>query len=390
MSSTPKKIILLGMASKMPVAGVVWQTLHYIVGFRLLGHDAYYVEEHARTPSMFMTDETDDASSRAAEFIDGLMRRFDLGDRWAFHALHGDGHYYGMSESRLKELFESADVVINLHGGTFPLPHHSAAGKLVYLETDPVQLQIELHDGLKEAIDFLAPHHALFTFGENYGRPDCGLPVSERFPFRPTRQPVVMDFWAQEEQPRRTAFTTIANWQQDWRTVQFNGETYHWSKHYEFLKIVDLPQRAGPIFELALSSCNEATEHMLKSYGWTILPALSLSTDIDTYKRYITSSAAEFTVAKDQNVRLHTGWFSDRSATYLAAGRPVITQNTGFASILPTDQGLFSFDTMEDILAAVETIRSDYEKQCRAARAIAHEYFSHDVVLNRLLDDIGV
>jgi hypothetical protein len=378
------------MASKIPVAGVVWQTLHYFLGFRLLGHDVYYVEEHARTPSMFMVNEDDDASAKAAEFLNNVMTRFDQQDRWAFHALHENGRHYGLSETRLKELFESADVIINLHGGTTPLPHHYATGRLVYLETDPVQLQIELHDGRQETEDFLARHCAFLTFGENYGNADCRLPVSDRFQFRPTRQPVVMDFWPMEENHMRPVFTTVGNWQQNWREVHFNGQTYHWSKHHEFLKIVNLPQQTDQAFELALSSCEENDRRMLESHGWKITGALDLSWDIDVYQRYITRSMGEFTVAKDQNVRFRTGWFSDRSATYLAAGKPVITQDTAFGNVLPTGRGLFAFSTLDDVLEAVDTIRSDYDGHRQAARAVAREYFGHDVVLNQLLEDVGV
>src|SRR4051794_28298387 len=129
------------MMTKIPVAGVIWQTVHYLVGFQRLGFDVYYVEAHARTPSMLMEREEDDGSARAADFIAGVMRRFDLGDRWAFHALHADGRIYGMSEGQLKRLYDSAELIINLHGGTVPLPEHSATGRLVYLETDPVDIQ---------------------------------------------------------------------------------------------------------------------------------------------------------------------------------------------------------------------------------------------------------
>ena len=136
----------------MPVAGVVWQTVHYLCGLQRLGHDVYYVEAHARTPSMFMETEQDDGSARAAAFIDRVMRRFGLETgHWAYHALHEpDGRCYGMSDTALRELYASADLLINLHGGTEPLPEHAATGRLVYLETDPVALQIELHDNVAE------------------------------------------------------------------------------------------------------------------------------------------------------------------------------------------------------------------------------------------------
>src|SRR5918997_5352277 len=220
--------------SKTPVAGVVWQTVHYLLGFRRLGYDVYYVEAHARTPSMLMEHEDDDSSGMAASFIADVMRRFDLGGRWAYHALHADGRCYGLSEGQLKQLYRSAALLINLHGGTVPLPEHSATGRLVYLETDPVAPQIELHDNVQWTVDFLEQHCALFTFGENYGKPDCELPVSERFDFRPTRQPVVLDLWRPHGDGAGRAFTTIGNWRQPWREVRFQGETYRWSKHYEF------------------------------------------------------------------------------------------------------------------------------------------------------------
>src|SRR5690242_11810933 len=177
------RIVLLGMMTKMPVAGVVWQNLHYLLGFERLGCDAYYVETHARTPSMLMSDPGDDSSALAAEYIAAIMRRFGFADRWAFRALHDDGSCFGMSELELERLYGAADLLLNLHGGTQPLPELAATGRLAYLETDPVQLQLELHRGVPETLEFLEPHSAFFTFAENWGRPDCGLPEQQRFPF---------------------------------------------------------------------------------------------------------------------------------------------------------------------------------------------------------------
>lgn len=385
------KIVVLGMMTKMPVAGVVWQTVHYLAGFERLGCETYYVEQHARTPSMFMETEQCDGSGKAAAFIDGIMRRFDLGGRWCFHALHEpDSRCYGMSDTQLRQLFAEAELIINLHGGTTPLPEHSATGRLVYLETDPVQLQIELHDNVQETIDFLEPHGAFFTFGENLGAPDCGLPVSERFKFLPTRQPVVMEFWErQADSGPHQPFTTIGNWVQQWREVWFKGECFAWSKHHEFMKFIDLPGRTAQPFELALSSYTAADREMLESHGWHVRHAMSFSTDLDRYREYIGASRGEFTVAKDQNIRLRSGWFSDRSATYLAAGRPVITQDTGFGNVLPTGCGLFAFSTMEEILAAIDSVNADYARHGRAGREIGRAYFSHDVVLAPLLEHMG-
>jgi GT2 family glycosyltransferase len=388
--TSSKKIVLLGMMTRIPVAGVVWQTAHYLIGLERLGYEPYYVETHARTPSMLMEREEDDSSAKAAAFIDRMMRHFGLGDRWAFYGLHDDDRCFGMSRVELMRLYDSALALINLHGGTEPfLPELRQHERLVYLETDPVQLQVELHNDLQQTIDFLDPHCAFFTFAENYGNPDCGLPVQDRFPLEPTRQPVVLDLWRGRGGPGER-FTTVGNWRQPWRTVNYNGEAYTWSKHHEFMKFIDLPSRTSQPFELGLSSYTDEDKAMLEGHGWSVRHALDFSTETDPYRDYIARSRGEFTVAKDQNVRLRTGWFSDRSATYLAAGRPVISQDTGFGNVLPTGEGLFAFSTMDELLAAVESINSDYERHSRAAQEIARDYFAHDVVLGSLLERVGV
>jgi hypothetical protein len=384
-----KKIVLLGMMAKMPVAGVVWQTLHYLVGLQRLGYEVYYVEAHATTPTMFLDSADHDGSEKAATFLDGVLRRFDFGDRWAFHALHTDGRSYGMSPARVAHLYDSARLIINLHGGTLPLPEHCATNRLVFLETDPVQVQIELADDNPSTTEFLDAHCAYFTFGENYGRPGCLLPVSDRYVFFPTRQPVVLDFWRAGGTPPGPMFTTVGNWRQRQRELTFGGERYSWSKHHEFLKFLDLPSRVEQSFELALSKYDESDREMLQGKGWNVRHALDFSTDLDDYRCYIASSRGEFTVAKDQNVRLRSGWFSDRSATYLAAGRPVITQETGFSDLFPTGAGLFAFSDMEEVVEAVTAINADYEAHSRAATDVAREFFDSDLVLSRLLADVG-
>ena len=385
-----KKIVFLGMMTKIPVAGAVWGTIHYLVGLERLGYEVYYVEAHARTPSMFMETEADDASGKAAAFIQNIMDRFGLGDRWAFHALHEDGRCYGMSESRLKELYGSAALLINYHGGTLPLAEHTATGRLIYLETDPVDLEIEIYHNIKESIDFLAQHIAIFTWGLNYNNPDCLVPLSDRFRFLPLPPAVVIDLWQDGPSLGEANFTTVGNWKQMSREIKFKNEIYHWSKHYEFLKFIDLPRRTTQPFELALSSYEPEDKRMLEQRGWKVCHAMDFSSDLDAYRSYLSRSRGEFTVAKDQNVRLRSGWFSERSAQYLAAGRPVITQETGFSNYLPVGSGLFGFSTMEEILGAIDGINSNYERHCRAATEIAQEYFSHEVVLKRLLAEVGM
>jgi len=387
--SARKKIVVLGMASRHPVAGMVWLTMQYLIGLERLGYDAYYVEAHGATPKMFMRAD-DDGSVLAAAFIDAMMRRFDLGDRWALVARHSDGRCYGLSEPQVQALYQSATLLLNLHGGTTPLPEHVATGRLVYLGTDPVIREIELHQQLPETIELFEQHAMLFTWGENYGQPDCGIPVSTRFRLLPTRQPVVIGLWESMPAVASDAFTTIAGWQQLWRDVTLDGELYRWSKNFEFMKFLTLPSRTTQALELALAGCNDEDRRTLEQHGWRVRDASEVSDDLDTYREYIGGSRAEFTVAKDQNVRLRSGWFSDRSAAYLAAGRPVVTQDTGFGHVLPTGRGLFGFSTLDEAAAAIEAINADYQSHSRAAGELARAYFDSDLVLTRLLKDCGV
>jgi hypothetical protein len=202
---------------------------------------------------------------------------------------------------------------------------------------------------------------------------------------------VLLDLW-QAGVPCKKEFTTVGNWKQVGYDIEYQGETYYWSKHLEFLKFIDLPLRIRQPIELAIGVANLEPEerHTLESNGWRLADAHALTADPWLYRNYIRDSRGEFTVAKDQNIRLRTGWFSDRSACYLAAGRPVITQDTGFGKFLPTGEGLFAFKTMEEIVAAFEAISADYEKHSRGARAIAEEYFRAETVLAKMLNDLGL
>jgi hypothetical protein len=385
---TRAPIVVLGAMTRYPVAGIIWLTMQYVLGFRRLGYDCYYVESHGGTPRTFV-ENGDDGGDGAAEFLARLMARFDLSDRWAFHATYTSRRCYGLSETELLKLYSSAALIVNLHGATVPQPEHAATGRLIYVGTDPVLLELQLHDGSPDAFELLEAHAACFTWAANYGNPDCKLPVSDRFEFHPTRQPLLLDLWNGNGDATTGRFTTIAGWRQLWREIAFEGETYHWSKHFEFLKFLSLPSLCGADFELALTSYDASDKSLLEAHGWTVLDAAGLSADIDLYREYIRTSHGEFTVAKDQNVRMRTGWFGDRSAAYLAAGRPVVTQDTGFSSSLPSGSGLFGFSSLDDAAAAIDAIRSDYPRHHAAARALATEYFDHTVVLPALLSACG-
>jgi hypothetical protein len=253
----------------------------------------------------------------------------------------------------------------------------------VYVETDPVFEQIRVAEGDRRAIAALEEHTHHFTYGENLGQPDCPIPL-EKFAWRTTRPPVIPELWEMAPDPAAERFTTVATWRNVGKDIRFRGETYYWSKHLNFLKVADLPTRTRQPLELALDVEDQATQDLLARNGWLITSALEASRDLTAYQRHIQRSRGEFTVSKDLVVRTRSGWFSDRSVCYLAAGKPVVTQDTGFGKYVPAGSGLLAFQTVEEAAAALDEVNRDYARHCRAAREIAEEYFAADRVLERL------
>jgi len=388
--ATRGPVVVFGIAFLYPLAGVTWQFLHYLVGLRRLGFDPYYVEDSSRwVYDPALGDFTPDPARNIAAVLPALQAH-GFGDRWAcrVHAL--DGRCYGLPQSRLRALYRDAVAMLNVTGAQEVREEHLGGARRLYVETDPVASQLGVAEGDPKTIEQLAAHDVLFTYGENLGRPDCGVPI-ERFTWQPTRQPVVLDFWPPAPPTEHAPYTTIATWRHQNDRV-FRGETYYWSKEREFLKVLDLPRRCPAPIELALDITPDApqTEPLLREHGWRVVPAADVSRDVMVYRDYVRASRGEFTVAKDQNIRLRSGWFSDRSACYLAAGRPVVTQETGFSSILPTGRGLFGWLDEGEIVAAVDAIERDYAGNCRAAREIAAEYFAAETVLGSLMERAGL
>jgi hypothetical protein len=380
------RIVVLGIAGRTPFAGVAWQVMHYLEGLRRLGHEVAYVEDTGTWPYDPERNTVTDDPGYTLRWLAGLMARCHVAD-WAYVA--PGGRPLGPAAEGLPQLLAGTDALINLTGTTVLREEHLGVPVRIYLETDPVGPQVEIARGRKFTIDLLAAHTHHASFGERLHAPDCGVPV-ERFAYLPTRQPVVLDWWpaAPDHAGNGYArdFTTVASWRQAGRDVIWGGRTYHWSKDREFARIMDLPQRSRCSFELALACDDHDALRTLAAHGWRVVDGLELSRETTGYRRYIRGSRGELTVAKDQNVRLRSGWFSDRSATYLAAGRPVVTQDTGFGAVLPTGAGLFAFRTMDDILTALDAIEADYAGHRRAAREIAREHFAAERVLSDLLD----
>jgi hypothetical protein len=384
------RLVVLGTLASLPYAGMALQNIQYVVGLRRLGHDAYYFETTSSWPYDPVRQSKVRDSGYALSYLARVAKRFGLEGRWAYRRSYADKAWFGLSRLDAEHLLAHADAVFNITASTHLAEEGLKVGRLVYVGTDPVIHEIGWIDGDRDVQRLLAEHDDLVTFAENIGTADCCLPPLPRLRAR-TRQPILLDLW-KGGGPRREVFTTVGNWKQLGRDIVYRGTTYYWSKHLEFLKYVDLPRRVTQPIELAigLEALDLEERRLLESNGWQLTDAPALTLDPAVYMEYIRASRGEFTVAKDQNVRLRTGWFSDRSACYLAAGRPVITQDTGFRTVLPTGEGLFAFNTMDEILTAFDAIAANYELHSRAARMIAEEYFRAETVLARLLADLGL
>ncbi|MBA2622519.1 MAG: hypothetical protein H0U88_02705 [Chthoniobacterales bacterium] len=387
-----RRIILMGFMGTCPIAGVIWQHVHYIVGLQRLGHDVYYVEDSARLPYDPVAGEVNLGFGYTAKLLGKLAEEFNFKDRWAFRARYlPDDPGAGMSRSRLQQLYRDADAILNLCGAQELHDDLLVSNHLIYIESDPGLEQIRADQGDRLTLEHLRAHRVLFSFGENVGTRNCPVP-SRRLKWLPTRQPVATDFWKTEHGPKRGAvFTSIANWSTSGqKDVTWRGEKYLWSKSREFLRFIAAPRLAGEEFELSTEIKNRRTRGRFERHGWRLRAPQFLSASHQRYRAYVQGSKGEFTVAKDQYVRLKTAWFSDRSACYLAAGRPVITQQTGFTRHYGDGDGLFAFDSLDQIAEAVKMINLDYRKHSQAARELAVEFFEAGKVLRSLLDRAGI
>ena len=383
------RLVVLGMMGRCPFAGQTWLFLNWLRGLSRLGHEVWYVEDDSVWPYHPGHNQITADCSYAVAHIAGTLDRIGLRGRWAYRLAGTHDGCHGLSAGDVAALYRTCDALLNITGATDLREEQMAARLRVYVETDPVTAELRLANGDEHTRTAFALHHVIATYGENYGAPDCGVPLNG-VRYRTTRQPVDLELWPSVEDST-LPFTTIGNWKQEGTDVAYRGDVYRWSKHHEWEKFIDLPRRTSQPFHVALKIDDPADRERLVAHGWSVTSPVEMSLDIfGRYPDFIRRSRAEWTVAKDQNVRLRSGWFSERDACYLASGKPVVAQDTGFSNVLPTGEGLFAFRTMEDALAAIDEINRDYERHCKAARGIAEELFEARGVAGRFLAAIGL
>ena len=388
----PLRIVVVGTLAGNPYAGMAWMHMQITAGLHRLGHDAWYFETTSSWPYDPVRDYKVCDSDYAVPYLERVAAGFGLQDRWAYRRSYLDKAWFGLDRAAGEELLRNADAVFNVAGATRFAEENLEVGRLVYFGTDPVYHEISYPAGDEETRSILAEHDEVVTYGENIGTPASPIPPLPGMRAT-TRQPVLMDSGPRARRRATSTPPSATGSRTGRRRVPRRALPVEQAPRVP-RRSSTFPRRSGRRIELAMNLADPKTiqygegepvkafglepdtRSMLESHGWQLVEARHFTTDPWPYRDYILASRGEFTVARDLNVRLRSGWFSERSACYLAAGRPVVTQDTGFGTVLPTGEGLFAFDDADDVCRAFDAIESDYDRHSRAAREIAEEYFA--------------
>lgn len=379
------RIVLGGYMVRHPLGGSLSSSLQWLVGFRRMGHDVYFVEKSGWANGCYdpAKDVMSDDCSYGVRTLYKLLARFGLEDRWCF--VDCKGCYHGLSRERIETIFRSADVFVDRGAHGAWLDEATQAGLRVYFDGEPGMRQIMMENSLADG-ETLPEYDFYFTTGRNIGTAQSTAPTADKV-WYPIAHPIVVDLFSPRPVEDGAAFTTVMNWQ-SYKPVQFCGEIFG-HKDMEFEKFMDLPRRVQVPMEVAVSGKKLPTDR-LRREGWRVRDAHQVTISVDSYWEYIACSRGEFTVCKNGYVKANTGWFSDRGSAYLASGRPVIQQDTGFSTHLPCGEGLMAVRTSEEAAAAIEEIVGDYERHSKRAREIALEHLDATKVLGGMLDQLGI
>lgn len=387
------KIAVTGLVATYPFGGVFWDYMQYVLGLLRMGHDVLYIEDTGKwcydpVEGTFVEDGSNNARylARNLELLDPALR-----DRWFYR--DATGMTFGRSWAYVKDFCREADLFIHISASCWMKEEYFAAGKVAFIDSDPMYTQASVpayvegkaDDGEKKRIEMLLEHDVFFTFAENIGAPDCLIPT-ELFSWIPTRQPIVLDCFERGMVPveaRRRLLTTVASWEPAEEGPTVRGVKYR-GKSAEFERFMDLPSRSPLPLELAMSG--RAPVERFRAMGWRMVEAYSVSSDPWIYRDYLAGSLGEWSVAKNAYVQSRSGWFSCRSACYLALGVPVVVQDTGFTKFLPQGEGILAFSDLDGAARAIEELGRAPELHAARALELAREYFDAQKILGELLE----
>lgn len=376
------RIVVMGYVVRGPLAGPTWHHLQYVRGLADLGHEVWYLEDSDDYASCYDPAQqivTADPSYGLA-YAQRVFDRFGMGQRWSYYDAM-ESRWHGPAGADMPAICRSADLLLNVSGVNALRPWVAQIPHRVLIDTDPVFMQVDiLNDGPRR--QFAESHTAFFTFGESFGLPGCTMP-DDGLPWQPTRQPVLLDAWAPTPGRPDGRYTTVMLWD-SYDVREWQGQQYG-MKSQEMERVLDMPARCGHRFEMALGGPT-APHNRLAELGWQVADPLAITCDPWDYQAYISQSKAEFSVAKHGYVASGSGWFSERSASYMALGRPVVVQDTGFSRHLPTGEGLLAFNNIDEAVAAVAEVDAHYPRHVEAARAVIESHFDARQVLARLVE----
>ena len=381
--------VVAGMIGCFPVGGVAWDYGQYALGLEKLGFDVYYLEDGGLETYDPRTGLYSDDPSYAVAFLEESLSALSpaLGRRWHFRAVNEET--YGLPADDVAAIVADADVFVNVSGGCLLRDEYLKSKRKVLIDTDPGWNHFVIFPRLDARAAAggrgFREHDFFFTYAERIGSSGCTLP-DLGIAWRPTRPPVVSDRWAPA--PPATRWTTVMSWDNYLKPVEHEGRSYG-SKGPEFERIERLPELVDVELEIATGGVRPPVERW-RSLGWSLVESQEISRTLAGYRSYVAGSRGEFSVAKNIYVATGSGWFSCRSACYLAAGRPVVLQDTGFSSALPEGKGLLAFRTLAEAVRAIETVEDDYASHCEAAARFARDHLDSEVVLAEMLDRIGL
>jgi hypothetical protein len=393
--SSSLRIIVTGLVGLYPVGGVAWDYLQYVIGLARLGHDVYYHEDTWSWPYHPVDATYTSRGDYSARYLERFFADYapELSGRWHYRHLHDTS--FGMAATAFDEVARTADLFLNVSGACMIPDDLSPRCVKVFLDTDPGYNQIMLSErfpwseNVERWCATVSAHDRYFTYAENIVNDDCLVPRLG-LTWKTTRMPIVRDLWrtaADTPPPVRAPWTTVMTWNAFKGRLIYEGVEYT-SKATEFARLMTLPQQVTVPLRVAVGGV-QAPLDALAEAGWQVVDGPGATLTPAQYQDFISGSRGEVSPAKQVYVAMRTGWFSCRSACYLAAGRPVVVQDTAFPATLPVGEGILPFTSPEDAVTAVREAEGHYERHARAARTVAAEYFDSDAVLSALIDDVS-
>jgi hypothetical protein len=371
-------IVVAGaLANRLGNGGGAWVRLNWVLGLKKLGHDVHFLEQIDSGACVDANGSVcPPAESTNLAFFRKVTKEFGIAGAATLIT----------PRDPLGPPVADGDVLINLGGHLTDRDRIDRFRRKVYVDLDPGYTQVWHTDGLLG--DRLTGYDAYYTVGLNVGKAICSLPTGG-IPWRPTLPPVVLDLWPETTPPAYWRFTTVASWRGAFGPLEFNGRAFG-TKAHQFRKIIDLPTRSGLPFEVALAihPADAKDKAALVRAGWQVVEPATVADSPDAFRRYVQESAAEASPAQGVYVETRSGWVSDRTACYLAAGKPAVVEETELCHHLPTGDGLLTFRTLSDAVSAAQTVQRDYRRHAIAARSLAEHYFDSDRVLSRILNEI--